>query len=130
MSEPRESDPVGTLAEQVADLVRKELARAREELRESAKSAGLGGSMIAAAVVAGLYGGAAVTAAAVLLLARRLPAWAAAAVVGLGVSAAVAALAGRGIGKVRAASALPGDALRETAETLDAARQQQNGHRP
>jgi Putative Actinobacterial Holin-X, holin superfamily III len=75
--------------------------------------------MIGAAGVAGLLGGAALTAAAVLLLARRLPAWAAALVVGAGVSTAGAVLAKRGVGKVREASALPRETIRETKETLD-----------
>jgi hypothetical protein len=121
MAEPRttDPDPAGGIADQLAELIRRELAHAKEELRESAKSAGLGGGMIGAAGVAGLLGGAALTAAAVLLLARRLPAWAAALVVGAGVSTAGAVLAKRGVGKVREASALPRETIRETKETLD-----------
>ncbi|MEU4248457.1 phage holin family protein [Amycolatopsis sp. NPDC026612] len=119
MAEPHHTDPVGGIADQIAELVRREIAHAKEELRESAKSAGLGGGMIGAAGVAGLYGGASIIAAAVLLLSRRLPPWVSAAIVGAGVSAAGAVLARRGIGKVREASALPRETIRETRETLD-----------
>ncbi|AEK44338.1 phage holin family protein [Amycolatopsis mediterranei] len=119
MGEPDQTDPVGGIADQIAELVRREISHAKKELRESAKSAGLGGGMIGAAGVAGLYGGASITAAAVLLLARRLPPWASAALVGAGVSVAGAVLARRGIGKVREASALPRETIRETKETLD-----------
>jgi hypothetical protein len=122
MAEPRTTDPVGGIADQLAELIRREIAHAKEELRESAKSAGLGGGMIGVAGVAGLYGGAALTAAAVLLLARRLPAWAAATLVGAGVSTAGAVLAKRGLGKVRDASALPRETIRETKESLDGSR--------
>ncbi|MDX3191726.1 phage holin family protein [Streptomyces sp. MN03-5084-2B] len=119
MAEPDRTDPAGGIADHIAELIRREITHAKEELRESAKKAGLGGGMIGAAGVAGLCGGASITAAAVLLLARRLPPWAAAAIVGAGVSAAGAVLARRGIGKVREASALPRETIRETKESLD-----------
>ncbi|MEU0529068.1 phage holin family protein [Amycolatopsis tolypomycina] len=119
MTEPHQADPAGGIADQIAELIRREITHAKNELRESAKAAGLGGGMLGAAGIAGLYGGASITAAATLLLARRLPPWTAAAIVGAGVSAAGAVLARQGIGKVREASALPRETIRETKETLD-----------
>ncbi|MEU4512428.1 phage holin family protein [Nonomuraea wenchangensis] len=88
---------VSDLSEQVSRLVKDELRLARMELTAKGKRAGLGAGLFGAAGTAAFYGGAALVAAVILLLALVMPAWVAAAVVGvvLFVVAAVLGLVGK-----------------------------------
>jgi len=99
VTEPSElsvAELVSQLAEQTAQLARQELALARLEVRETGRRAGLGLGALSLAGVVGLYGGAALVAGIILLIAVPLTGWAAALIVGVGLSllAGMVALAG------------------------------------
>jgi Putative Actinobacterial Holin-X, holin superfamily III len=72
----------GQLGDQVARLVRSEVALARAELFAAARQAVLGGTMLTAAGVVGVGGWLALIAAAIAAIAAGLPVWAAALITG------------------------------------------------
>jgi len=74
---------VKTASEQISKLVRDELRLAQAELTRKGKHAGLGAGLFGAGGLVALYGVAALLAAVVLLLALVMPAWLAAALVGI-----------------------------------------------
>lgn len=84
-------------AEQVAKLVRDEMALARAELSEKGRRAGVGMGLLGGSGVVALFGVGTLTAAVVLLLALAMPAWVAALLVAVALfaAAAVGALIGR-----------------------------------
>jgi hypothetical protein len=69
------------LSNDVATLARQEVALARAELEEKARSAAAGIALIAVAAAAGMAAAAVLVAAAVLALATAMPAWLAALIV-------------------------------------------------
>jgi uncharacterized membrane protein YqjE len=82
-SEHTVGDLAAQLSEQVARLVRGELALAGVELKQRAKRAGVGFGMLGASAVAAFFGGACLIAAAVIGLSNVLRPWFAAIVVGV-----------------------------------------------
>jgi hypothetical protein len=70
------------LGDQLARLVRSELALARAETLATARRAVLGGMMLSGAAVAGACGGLVLTAAVIAAIATGLPLWAAALITG------------------------------------------------
>lgn len=89
---------VKRLSEETSTLVRQELALARAEMEEKGKLFGLGGGMLGAAGLLGLYMGAALTATVILVLVELgVAAWLSALIVtiALGLLAAALAMAGR-----------------------------------
>ncbi|MDP9867012.1 MULTISPECIES: phage holin family protein [Streptosporangium] len=103
------------LSEEVSRLVRDELRLAKLELAEKGRHAGIGAGLFGGAGVVALYGGGALVAAVILLLAMVMPAWVAAAVVGV-VLLAVAAVLGL-LGKRQVTEAGP-PAPERTIESL------------
>ncbi|GAA4230364.1 putative membrane protein YqjE [Streptosporangium album] len=93
------------MSEEVSRLVRDELRLARMELAEKGRHAGKGAGLFGGAGVVALYGGGALVAAVILLLAPAMPAWVAAAIVGV-VLLIVAAVLGF-LGKHQVAEAAP-----------------------
>jgi hypothetical protein len=92
-------------AEQMSRLVRDELALARAEMTEKGKRAGIGAGLLGAGGVIALYGVAALLAALILGLATGMPAWLAAAIVGVLLLAAAAIMTL--VGRSRVQQALP-----------------------
>jgi uncharacterized membrane protein YqjE len=88
---------VSQLSQQTSRLVRDELALAKAELKDSARHAGMGAGLLAAAVTLGRFAFAVLVATAVIALDLVLPLWLAALIVGLVLAAAAggAALAGK-----------------------------------
>lgn len=80
-SEPSTAELVQRAAEQVARLVRDELALARAELTQKGKHAGIGIGLLGGGGALAFFGAGALVTAAILLLALVLPAWAAALIV-------------------------------------------------
>ncbi|MCW2938904.1 MAG: hypothetical protein JWN00_1889 [Actinomycetia bacterium] len=80
------SEPVGELvkqaAEQMAQLVRQEMALAVAEVKDKGRHAGIGAGMVGVAGMVGAYGGAAVLVAVIAVLALVLPVWGSALIVG------------------------------------------------
>ncbi|MER5324041.1 phage holin family protein [Streptosporangium roseum] len=103
------------MSEEVSRLVRDELRLAKLELAEKGRHAGIGAGLFGGAGVVALYGGGALVAAVILLLALAMPAWAAAAIVGV-VLLAVAAVLGF-LGKRQVTEAVP-PAPERTIESL------------
>ncbi|MGW3370012.1 phage holin family protein [Streptosporangium canum] len=103
------------MSEEVSRLVRDELRLAKLELAEKGRHAGIGAGLFGGAGVVALYGGGALAAAVILLLALAMPAWAAAAIVGV-VLLAVAAVLGF-LGKRQVTEAVP-PAPERTIESL------------
>ncbi|MEU7984379.1 phage holin family protein [Streptosporangium canum] len=103
------------MSEEVSRLVRDELRLAKLELAEKGRHAGIGAGLFGGAGVVALYGGGALVAAVILLLALAMPAWAAAAIVGV-VLLAVAAVLGV-LGKRQVTEAVP-PAPERTIESL------------
>jgi uncharacterized membrane protein YqjE len=85
------------LSAQVSRLVRDEMRLAQTELRQSAKSVGLGAGLLSGAAVLAAFGMASLITAAIAAIAIALPVWAAALVVGAAVlfASGIAALLGR-----------------------------------
>ncbi len=96
-SEPSTAELVQRAAEQVARLVRDELALARAELTQKGKHAGIGLGLLGGGGALAFFGAGALVTAAILLLALVLPAWAAALIVAaaLFLLAGVLALVGK-----------------------------------
>ncbi|MER7208660.1 phage holin family protein [Streptosporangium sp. NPDC000239] len=93
------------MSQEVSRLVRDELRLAKLEFAEKGRHAGLGAGLFGGAGVVALYGGGCLVAAVILLLALVMPAWVAAAVVGV-VLLAVAAVLGL-LGKRQVSEAVP-----------------------
>jgi hypothetical protein len=72
---------VSDVSRLVPQLAREEIALAKAELAEKGKQAGLGGGLLGAAGITGLFAAAVLIAAAVIGLAEAVPAWAAALIV-------------------------------------------------
>jgi MFS family permease len=91
------SELVQRAVEQIARLVREELAAARAEMTAKGKRAGVGAGLFGGGGALALYGGGALIAAVVLVLVEVMPAWVAALVVGvvLLVVAGLLALSGK-----------------------------------
>jgi membrane protein implicated in regulation of membrane protease activity len=96
-------DLVARLGEQVAVLVRDELALAKAELRDKGRAAGLGAALGGAAGVLAWFAVAALMIAAIAAFALVMPAWAAALVVAGILLVVAGVLAVVGIGKVKRA---------------------------
>ncbi|QYC43356.1 hypothetical protein Nocox_28860 [Nonomuraea coxensis DSM 45129] len=111
---------VSDLSEQVSRLVKDELRLARMELTEKGKRAGFGAGLFGAAGTAAFFGAAALVAAVILLLALAMPAWVAAAVVGvvLFVVAAVLGLVGKNQVK-RATPPVPEETIASVKADID-----------
>lgn len=77
------SELIRQMSEQVSRLVRDELRLAKVELTEKGKHAGIGAGLFGGAGVVALFGAGSLVAAVILLLAYVMPAWVAAAVVGV-----------------------------------------------
>ncbi|MFI6453252.1 phage holin family protein [Streptosporangium amethystogenes] len=77
------SELIRQMSEQVSRLVRDELRLAKAELTEKGKHAGIGAGLFGGAGVVALFGAGSLVAAVILLLAYVMPAWVAAAVVGV-----------------------------------------------
>lgn len=109
-------DLVKRLAEQTSKLVRQELGLAQAELRQKGKRAGIGGGLLGAAGVLGLYALGALVAALILLLATALEPWLAALIVAaaIGLVAGVLALVGKK--QVQAATPPVPEQARETVQ--------------
>lgn len=102
-SEASVAELVRQVAEQTAQLARQELALARMEVRQTGRRAGLGLGALSLAGVVGLLGGGALVAGIILLVAIPLAGWAAALIVGGGMSVLAALIALAGAGQVRRA---------------------------
>jgi Flp pilus assembly protein TadB len=102
-AEQSTAELVQRASEQLAKLVRDELALARAELAVKGKHAGLGVGLFGGGGMLALYGVATLIAAVVLLLALALPAWAAALIVAGALFAVAAALALVGRNQVKRA---------------------------
>ena len=115
---------VNDLSEQVSRLVKDELRLARLELTEKGKRAGFGAGMFGAAGLVAFFGGAVLVTAVVLLLALVMPAWAAAAIVGvvLLIAGALLGLAGRSKVK-QAAPPVPREAMASVRADIDAVKE-------
>lgn len=74
---------ITTATDQLGQLVRQELALAREELRQNAKRAGTGAGLFGGAGLVALYGMAAMVAAAIIALGLVVPLWLSAVLVGV-----------------------------------------------
>jgi hypothetical protein len=129
-SASRETAPAGQLVgdatRDLSALVRDEVELAKADLRQSVRSAGLGGGLFGAAGVIALFGFGALVATAILALALVLDAWLAGLVVAgvLMVAAVAAAL----LGKKEVAEAAP--ALPATGDGVKQDVQAAKGHRP
>ncbi|MEU0478047.1 phage holin family protein [Streptosporangium sp. NPDC006013] len=77
------SELIRQMSEQVSRLVRDELRLAKAELTEKGRHAGIGAGLFGGAGVVALFGTGSLVAAVILLLAYVMPAWVAAAVVGV-----------------------------------------------
>ncbi|MEV4380895.1 phage holin family protein [Streptosporangium sp. NPDC049248] len=99
------SELIRQMSEQVSRLVRDELRLAKAELTEKGKHAGIGAGLFGGAGVVALFGAGSLVAAVILLLAYVMPAWVAAAVVGV-VLLALAGVLGLS-GKRQVAEAAP-----------------------
>ena len=77
------SELIRQMSEQVSRLVRDELRLAKAELTEKGRHAGIGVGLFGGAGVVALLGAGALVAAVILLLTYVMPAWVAAAVVGV-----------------------------------------------
>ncbi|GAA0846308.1 phage holin family protein [Streptosporangium amethystogenes subsp. fukuiense] len=99
------SELIRQMSEQVSRLVRDELRLAKAELTEKGKHAGIGAGLFGGAGVVALFGAGSMVAAVILLLAYVMPAWVAAAVVGV-VLLALAGVLGLS-GKRQVAEAAP-----------------------
>ena len=86
LSQQSTVDLVRRASEQFSNLVRDEIQLARTELTEKGKRAGMGAGMFGAAGVFALFGVAALLTGAILGIALVLPAWAAALIIGGGLS--------------------------------------------
>ncbi|SNX57571.1 putative superfamily III holin-X [Streptomyces sp. TLI_55] len=103
---------VGQATEQLSQLVRQEVALAKEELAEKGRRAGRGGGMIGAAGAIAYAGLLALAATAAAALSLTLPVWAAALIVTAVLFATAALLAARGRAQLRrAAPPTPEEAL-------------------
>ena len=104
------------LGDQLARLMKDEVALAKAELFASARQSVLGGGMLTAAVIAGLTGWLAMVAAAIAGIAAGLPVWAAALVIGGALAVGAGGLALLGVRRL--AHGMP--PLRMTAESIRA----------
>ncbi|MBE8473143.1 phage holin family protein [Streptomyces justiciae] len=107
--EPRQAqhsvgELVGQATEQLSQLVRQEVALAKEELAEKGRRAGRGGGMIGAAGAVAYAGLLALAATAAAALSLTLPVWAAALIVTAVLFLAAALLAARGRAQLRRAA--------------------------
>ena len=91
--EPTTRELTVRLGDQLARLVRSEVALARAELFATARRAVLGGMMLSGAGLAGACGGVALVAAVIAAIATGLPLWAAALVTGAALLACAGGLA-------------------------------------
>lgn len=113
------------LSEQTATLVRQELALARAEMQEKGKRLGLGGGLLGAAGLLGLYALATIVAAAVLVLIEAgIVAWLSAAIVAAGLAAVAGVLALVGRKQVQAgAPPAPEQAIETTRQDVEAVKE-------
>ncbi|WP_329340536.1 phage holin family protein [Streptomyces sp. NBC_00663] len=95
---------VGQATEQLSQLVRQEVALAKEELAEKGRRAGRGGGMLGAAGAIAYAGLLALAATATAALSLTLPVWAAALIVTAVLFALAALLAARGRTQLRRAA--------------------------
>jgi uncharacterized membrane protein YqjE len=104
-SAPSTAELLTRLTEQTSQLVRDEVALAKLEIAQKARSAGIGAGAFGAAGVLALFGLGTLIATAILALAEAMPAWLAALIVTvtLLVIAGIAAL----VGKKKVAHATP-----------------------
>jgi hypothetical protein len=99
---PSIGELVSTLSEKLAALVRSEVALAKAEMVEKAKSVGIGLGLFAGAAVFAFFGTGVLVATMVLGLAEALPAWLAALIVALvlfGITALLGFLGKRSLDK-------------------------------
>ncbi|WP_030908154.1 phage holin family protein [Streptosporangium amethystogenes] len=111
------SELIRQMSEQVSRLVRDELRLAKAELTEKGKHAGIGAGLFGGAGVVALFGTGSLIAAVILLLAYVMPAWVAAAVVGV-VLLALAGVLGFS-GKRQVAEAAPPTPVRTIESVRD-----------
>lgn len=107
----------GELATEIGTLVRKETQLAAKELGDKAVYAGKQAGLIAVGAVLGVVAAGVLVAALVLLLAVVMPAWVAALVVGIVVSAAAAIFAAKGIAALRTMDPRPWQTMVSIEET-------------
>lgn len=122
---PRQAQSTAELvqhaSEQIARLVREELALARLELAEKGRHAGLGAGLFGGAGLLALYGVGVLVAVAVLALAEALPAWLAALIVAVVLLVIAGGMAMLGRRQVRQATpARPEEVSRSVRADLDA----------
>lgn len=113
-AEPTIRELTVQLGDQLARLVRSELALARAETFATARRAVLGGMMLSGAAMAGACGGLVLTTAVIAAIATGLPLWAAALVTGVALLACAGGLAL--LGARRLARATP--PLRMTVDSI------------
>jgi uncharacterized membrane protein YqjE len=121
MSDQSFGDLAKRLSEQTSTLVRQELALARTEMEEKGKRFGLGGGLIGAGGLLGLYALGALVAAVVLVLIEvGVVAWLSALIVAIVIAAIAGALALAGRKQVQeAAPASPEQAIETTRQDVE-----------
>jgi hypothetical protein len=126
------ADLVRTASEQISRLVRDELKLAQAELAAKGRHMGVGAGLFGAGGLLALYGVAALLTAVVLLLALVMPAWLAAALLGLvllGVAGALALIGRKQVS--HATPVVPEDSLRSVkadVATVTEAVKERNNH--
>lgn len=130
MSDQSIGELVKRLSEETSTLVRQELALAKAEMAEKGKHFGLGGGMLGAAGVLGIYKGGALVATLILILIEvGVDPWLSALIVTavLGLVAAVLALAGRQEMQ-KATPPTPKQAVASTKQDVDYLKQRARRH--
>lgn len=130
MSDQSIGELVKRLSEETSTLVRQELALAKAEMAEKGKHFGLGGGMLGAAGVLGIYMGGALVATLILILIEvGVDPWLSALIVtaALGLVAAVLALAGRQEMQ-KATPPTPKQAVASTKQDVDYLKQRARRH--
>jgi hypothetical protein len=121
------AEPLKQLAGDITVLIRDELAVARQEMIDKAKSAGLGAGMLSGSAIAGFFTLASGSVLVGLLLGFVMPMWAAALVVTILWAAAAAALALAGRKKIGdAAPFVPEQAIADLKEDLGRVRRRRS----
>ena len=121
------AEPLKQLAGDITVLIRDELAVARQEMIDKAKSAGLGAGMLSGSAIAGFFALASGSVLVGLLLGSVMPMWAAALVVTILWAAAAAALALAGRKKIGdAAPFVPEQAIADLKEDLGRVRRRRS----